>query len=94
LIGVYAGTSVRLTGTFRNISGTLTSPTTVTLTIQPPDGAADLTYTPTLSSTGIYYYDLDTTSKVEGLYRYRFGGVGVLIAASEDVFEVLPSRVV
>jgi hypothetical protein len=94
LIGVYAGTSVRLTGTFRNISGTLTSPTTVTLTIQPPDGAADLTPSPSLSSTGVYTYDLDTTGKAAGLYRYRFDGVGVLVAASEDVFEVVPSRVV
>jgi hypothetical protein len=94
LIAVFAGTKIRLSGSFRNLAGTLTDPTAVTLTIQPPDGVADETPTPTSSSTGVWTSDYDTTGKASGLYRFRFDGTGVLIAASEDVFEVLPSRVV
>jgi hypothetical protein len=92
LISVYAGTKVRLSGSFRNLGGTLVAPTAVVLTVQRPDGTDDTPST-TTGTTGIYYADYDTSGLATGLYCYRFAGTGALVAADEDWFEVLISGV-
>jgi hypothetical protein len=83
------GDSIRLTGTFR-VSGVLTDPTTVTLTVTDPSSNVS-TYTYALaqvtnSSTGIYYYDL--TVDEAGLWKTKWTGTGTCISVEEDVFYV------
>jgi len=79
------GDRERLTVTFTDISGTLTNPTTVVVTVREPDGTSTAFSTadsPQLvinGSTGVYY--LDHTHDQEGRHFFEFVGTGVLVAA-------------
>lgn len=72
---------------FTNASGTATDPTTVTLTVQLPDGtetaytyaAAELTKES--GQTGRFY--LDYTWTVSGLHRFELRGTGTVVAVVE-----------
>tara|TARA_R100000808_G_C2095037_1_gene114012 strand:+ start:539 stop:823 length:285 start_codon:yes stop_codon:yes gene_type:complete len=75
------GDLVRLTGTFKDINGTLHDPTAVVLEITDPAGTKT-TPTPTNSSVGVYDYDLDLNQ--EGRWLYRFSATGTGQAAEEN----------
>lgn len=83
------GDSVVLTSTF-TVSGTLTNPGAVTVTIKLPDGT---TTTPSASnvSTGVYRATYTTTQA--GTHWVRFLGTPPAQGAEEISFSVRPSRV-
>lgn len=91
---IYLGAVIRIEADFTNVStGELADPTTVTVTIQRPDGI-DETVDATKIATGKYYTTYDTADKVPGVYWCRWDASGTLDAVREAFFEVLPSRVV
>jgi hypothetical protein len=93
MLSIYEGTEIQLVGTFANYLGTLTSPTAATFYVQFPTGTNDLVLTGTLSATGIYYTNVNTTGYEAGIYTYRLQGTGDLVAAEEERFEVKSSEV-
>lgn len=81
--------STRPTVTF-TVSDVATDPTTVTLTVIPPD-KTPLTYTYagatiTKSSTGVYYKDISLNQR--GIWYFRFVGTGACEAAVEGTVTV------
>ncbi len=76
------GTLVQLTGTFTNVSGVLTDPTTIVCTVRDPAGNVT-TPAVTRVSAGIYTANLDLTNATPGVWAYRFAGTGVCQAAEE-----------
>lgn len=84
------GDYIRLTGTWRNDSGALVDPTTVTLKIQTPDGSiTPLTFASgyvVKDSVGVYHYDYLCSS--QGNYTYRWEGTGNAIASGQGSFFV------
>jgi hypothetical protein len=95
-VNVYiSGSLVRTTATFVNISGANTDPTTITLKIKQDAGSVTtLTYAGaqvSKSSTGVYYYDIDTTGWTgsnNSLYTLEWVGTGSCQAINVDAFEV------
>jgi hypothetical protein len=84
------GSVVRLPATFRDATGALYSPTTVTATVTKPDGSSTTSSPITADSTGIYHYDYTTTT-LPGLYPHYFSGTGGGVAVQiPDVFCVVP----
>jgi hypothetical protein len=69
------GDTIRLKGTFKDFSGTLTDPSTLTLKVYDSTGTVVLTKAlvdMTRASVGVYYYDW--TSTATGDYIYEFTG--------------------
>ena len=93
MLTVYEGTEIQLVGTFANYLGTLTDPTASTFYVQPPTGTNETTIVGTLSSTGVYYCNVNTTGYEAGIYTYRLQGTGALVAAKESVFEVRKTEI-
>lgn len=90
------GNVIRLTGTFRDASGTLVDPTIIQLNVRPYGGEIE-TFTfeadqVLFLSTGIYYYDY--TPLTAAKYFYRFIGGGDVIAAGDNSFDVSASPAV
>lgn len=84
-----SGTKVRMQVTF-TLNGTVTDPTTVTGTVVDAAGVST-SYTiadseMTKVSTGIYKIELVVDE--EGIWEYRFVGVGIVDEAAEGRFEV------
>lgn len=80
------GSQVRFRGSFSNLTGVLTDPTTITLKVRPP-GGAQTAYTFAAAqlikeSTGIYRMDLAINTG--GVWTYRWEGAGTLIASTPD----------
>ena len=86
------GTPRRLDNDFKDISGQLANPTTVTLRITTPSGVTTEYTTPAIvqASTGKFYYDLTTITE-SGRWLIRWKGVGVVDAADEYVLFIKPS---
>lgn len=93
------GDPVRLVGTFTNVAGALTSPTTVTLRIYPPAQFGGVTpgtveYTLAQGSVvqqvaGSYTYDLNPLpSGTPGVWRYVYVGSGAINAQFQGAFAV------
>jgi hypothetical protein len=85
------GDLIRLAGTFTDLNGNASDPTTITLSIKKPNGdVVNLVYGVDVSvvkqSTGIYY--MDFAPAMEGLHYYRFAGTGAVTAAEEMSFYV------
>lgn len=85
------GNRVRMSAAFTTAAGAAVDPTTVTLTVRPPSGAAS-TPSPAKDSTGNYHADV--TPDLVGDWRYRWIGSGALVAAGEGEFLVTESRVI
>ncbi len=85
------GDAARLAVAFTSLSGALTDPTTVTLTIQAPDNTQT---TPSVvhDSTGKYHYDLSITQS--GVYLYRYVGTGAVAAVEEGQIMVRSTTLV
>lgn len=80
------GTDVIVEGTFRNLAGTLTTPTTYTVTYWLPDGT-DQTINQVdidIISTGVLQAVIPTTD--DGVWRYTWnvtvGGFALVVAGS------------
>ena len=81
-----AGEPIVITGTFS------IAPDTGVLKSKTPDGMIT-SYTPTATSSTVYYYDYTPTQT--GPHTYRFQGTGTLILGTEThpdkIFNVLPT---
>src|SRR5712691_1079229 len=101
-----SGTLIRLsnwTGTvavpidgYRDASGNLADPTTVTLKYRPGNAAATVTViypsSPLIKdNVGLYHADIDSSGQVVDLdeWEYEFIGTGAIIAAKTNILEVL-----
>jgi len=94
-----AGDPVRLVGTFTNVGGTLTDPTTIALRIWPPAQFGGVT-PGTLAydyasgsivrqSAGSYTFDINPLpSGTPGVWRYSYVGSGALNAVFQGAFAV------
>lgn len=92
MISYVLGNVVLLTSpSFATPAGVLTDPTTTTLKVRDPTGVeTDYTgVTLTHVSTGVFSYVL--TPAISGMWHYRWKGVGAVVAANEQSFEVRPS---
>lgn len=84
---------LRFKATFKNIAGTATDPTVVTLRITKP-GLAAVTYTygtdAELERDSVGIYHMDFTCDVAGEYKYRWKGTGAVQIALKGGFIVDP----
>lgn len=83
------GDQVRLIGSFKDITNTLTDPTVVTVRVKTPSGIVT-TPAATQASAGIYH--VDVTLDESGTWWYRFEGTGAVVAAEENAFNVRDSH--
>jgi hypothetical protein len=89
------GSDVTCSVIFRNSSGVITDPTTVTFKVKNPAGTIT-TYTSGVDvalvhdSTGHYHVDVDANAS--GTWAYRFSSIGVVKSAAEDTFTVVNSE--
>lgn len=86
-----SGTLVTVTGTFTNLEGALTDPTTVTMTYAPAGSATVTTVTPSRVSMGIYTANIDTTGFGAVEVAYEFDGTGACQASGKASFWTQPS---
>jgi len=90
------GDSVRLTANFRDYAGALADPTQVFFKYMQPDSATPIVLEEGVdaalvkTSTGIFYVNLSVA--IEGIWRWRFEGIGVVVAASEGTLAVKDSQ--
>lgn len=93
---VYAGTAVRTTCQFRNPTGVLTDPTTVTLKWRN-QGTTTTTWTYnstghiTRVTTGVYHATLTTATSVSSSWTAEWKGTGTVAAVSVVSFTVMPT---
>jgi hypothetical protein len=79
------GTKVTMTGTFRDVSGALVDPTTVTAMVNLPDGSVvDISSTLINVSVGVYTVTYVPTQA--GGHDYRIQGTGNCQVASDGSF--------
>jgi len=89
------GDVIEITALFENAAGTDVDPSAVSFKVQPPNGAAVVTYVygtdseVTKSATGIYVLTLQPT--VVGRWYYRAIGTGSNKAAEESSFDIRES---
>lgn len=83
------GDQVRLIGTFKDITGSVTDPTVVTVRVKNPLGTVT-TPAATQESPGVYH--VDVTLDESGTWWYRFEGTGAVVAAEETAFNVRDSH--
>jgi hypothetical protein len=89
----YTGTTVRLSGTFKNLAGVNTAPTTVKAIYKDPTGA---TTEALFSSSGVGgwlntatgIYTFDTEVNLPGQWTYAFEGTGAVDVYGPSTFEV------
>ncbi len=91
------GDKARLTVVFRDLAGALADPTAVIITVKLPH-ADPVSYSSLLSpaivmreSIGRYHLDLDLGTS--GTWKFKWTGLGDLIAAEEGWLFVRPSDV-
>lgn len=90
-----SGSLVRSTATFKDITGALADPDTVTVQYQAGSGSVQ-TGSWTKVSTGVYYCDIDTTGFTgPGTLSYivEWTGVGTVQAINSDQFAVTPAPI-
>jgi hypothetical protein len=80
------GDRVRLTALIKNLSGTLIDPTTITLSVFPPD-RTEVNYTYGVGLTivkdavGTYHADIDLPQS--GTWSFVWAGTGAVVAAEQ-----------
>jgi len=93
-VATYSGPISSPTGGFRDATGTLADPTTVTLSYRPGPGQALVVVTypsaPIIKDgTGLYHADLDTTAAtVSAVWTYEWDGTGAVQAPARNSFAV------
>lgn len=89
------GDAVRVSVDFKNASGTLTDPTTVTFKFENPAGT-ETSYVYGVdgqlvkSGTGEYYVDI--TGNSYGTWLWRFIGTGTVVQVDEGAFFIKKSE--
>lgn len=84
------GSSADPTGGFRDVNGTLTDPSTVTVSWRDPSGSVTTDTYPvgiTKVGVGLYTAQIDTTGK-PGLWIYEWKGSGGIQAIAASSFNV------
>jgi hypothetical protein len=87
----HVGDELRATATFKNLALVLTDPTTVTISIEEPDGTlTPYTYPATVDklSTGVFYKDF--IPDAPGRWKARAIGTGAVAQVDREEFIVLP----
>ena len=85
----YAGDTIKLQNTYKNLSDVATDPDDPTVTITTPDGTVAVDATPTQSATGVYFYNYAPTA-IEGYWKVVFGGsISNAPTLWSDTFRVL-----
>ena len=88
----FNGATIRFSVEFKNSSGVLTNPTTVTLKLEDPTGTEQSHTDATQDATGKYHRDVTVTGA--GGWAWRWIATGTVQQVDEGVFDVLPSRFV
>jgi len=87
---IYTDTTVRLVGEFRNFSGILIDPTTITVRHQDPNGTITTSTYPGTDwghpVTGVYTFDVEVPT--EGTWLYSYLGTGACDTYGESKFIV------
>lgn len=90
------GTGVTTTQEFRDESGDLADPTTVTMTVREPDGTTT-TYVyltdPEVERDAEGVFSFSIVPDAAGLWGFRWLGTGTVPLASEEFVTITPSRV-
>lgn len=86
----YVDSEIILEGTFRNSSGTLANPTTVTFTYRMGRDGIDNSVTPTNPSTGLYRATF--TPEIAGMLYGVFEGTGTLVKAVPVQCPIYPNQ--
>lgn len=84
----YVGPTASPTGGYRNTSGVLYDPATVTLKYQLPGGAVQ-TVTPTKDAVGLYHYVITPTAPGDGQYAFLSSDG----AYANSTFQVFPAPI-
>jgi hypothetical protein len=83
------GQPVRLSTTVRDVTGTLVSPTAITLTISKPDGTTQSYSSPASDGTGLLHQDIPVTDLGQvGHYQYKWTSTGTGAGESAGNFDV------
>jgi hypothetical protein len=88
---IQQGNQIRLSAEFKNETGAIEDPTFVEGQIQPPTGTVEKVSV-SREDVGSYFYIL--TVGLPGRWKFRFAGVGTLVAAAESEFWVQNSDLV
>ena len=99
-VATYSGSVASPLGGFRDASGNLADPTTVTLKYQAGPQATETTIVYpdariVKDSVGLYHADLDTTGSAPAgskpvIWPYEWIGTGTVQAPAQNAFEVTP----
>ena len=85
------GSSLLLSATFTDIEDRTVDPTIITLSTRDPTGA-EFDYTsPDITKVTSGVYTCQVAPTVPGVWRYRWRGIGAVLAANESKFEIKPS---
>jgi hypothetical protein len=92
-VATYAGDIISPVGGFRDDTGTLADPTTITLKYRPGTEASIVTVTypaaPVVrDAAGLYHADLDTTGFSTDTWTYEWIGTGDVQAIADNAFQV------
>lgn len=83
------GQPIRISDTVEDLTGTLVNATTITLTVQKPDGTQQIYSSPTNDSTGKYHQDIPAADLAQnGHYLFVWTKTGTGAGVSTGEFEV------
>lgn len=93
-----SGQPVRAATVVRDLSGTLVTPASLSLTVRKPDGTQQSYDSPAQDSTGNYHQDIPASDLAQlGHYQYAWTADGITVAAPAvgdfDVFDPFEVRV-
>lgn len=84
------GDGLTLSVSIADTTGALVDPTTVVLTVLPPDGVSA---TPAVVKDGVGLYHGTYAPTQSGNHWYRWSGTGTVVVAEEGIFNVRTRRV-
>lgn len=92
-VATYAGDIISPVGGFRDDTGTLADPTTITLKYRPGVSASVVTVIYPAAQivrddAGLYHADLDTTGAQSDTWTYEWIGTGNVQAIADNTFQV------
>ena len=86
---IYAGSDIRVSFEVRNVSGTLTSPTTVTAEHFFPSGSSE---SATVVNDGTGLYHCDFSDVIQGNHKLEVTTVGILSARGVGTWYITPTN--
>jgi hypothetical protein len=85
------GSSLILSATFTDIDNHTVDPTTITCSTRDPLGVEFDYADPEVIKVSSGVYSCQIAPTVPGVWRYRWRGIGAVLAANESKFEIKPS---